>query len=87
MITISVVHPSWVRTPMISKLSSNPAFKDNILEPEDVANAIVSQLYSGYGGQVVLPKSGSWVSIVRGFPLWLQEILRTEVSIVLQKCL
>ncbi|KAJ5915252.1 hypothetical protein N7454_011147 [Penicillium verhagenii] len=82
----TVIHPSWVRTPMISKLSNHPAFKDTIIEPEDVANAIVSQLLSGYGGQIVLPESGSWVSSVRGFPLWLQEKLRTEVSMVLKKC-
>ncbi|KAJ6004641.1 hypothetical protein N7540_013010 [Penicillium herquei] len=82
----TVIHPSWVRTPMISKLSNHPAFKDTIIEPEDVANAIFSQLLSGYGGQIVLPWSGSWVSSVRGFPLWLQEKLRTEVSMVIKKC-
>lgn len=37
---------------MISKLSNNPAFKDSILEPEDVAHAIVGQILSGYGGQI-----------------------------------
>ncbi|CAI7610054.1 unnamed protein product [Penicillium bialowiezense] len=79
----TIIHPSWVRTPMISKLSNNPAFKVSILEPEDVAHAIVSQILSGYGGQIILPESGSWVSSVRGFPLWLQEKLRTQVSMVL----
>lgn len=70
---------------MISNLSSNPAFKDSMIEPEDVADAIVSQLSSGYGRQIVIPESFSWVSSVRGFPLWLQEKLRTEVSMVVQK--
>ncbi|KAJ5385703.1 hypothetical protein N7509_008244 [Penicillium cosmopolitanum] len=79
----TIIHPSWVRTPMTSKLSNNPAFKDSILEPEDVAHAIVSQILSGYGAQIILPASGSWVSSVRGFPLWLQEKLRTQVSLVL----
>jgi short-subunit dehydrogenase len=80
---VSIIHPSWVRTPMISKLSNNPAFKASILEPEHVAHAIVSQILSGYGGQIILPEGGSWVSSVRGFPLWLQEKLRTQVSMVL----
>ncbi|OQD97806.1 hypothetical protein PENSOL_c011G01182 [Penicillium solitum] len=79
----SIIHPSWVRTPMISKLSNNPSFKASILEPEEVAHAIVNQILSGYGGQIILPEGGSWVSSVRGFPLWLQEKLRTQVSMVL----
>ena len=76
----SVVHPSWVRTPMIEKLSSNPNFKDSIIEPEDVAKAIVDQLVSGRGTQIIIPRSGGWASSIRGFPLWLQEKLRTQIS-------
>lgn len=65
----SVVHPSWVRTPMIRELSSNPNFKDNIIELENVAKAIAHQLFSGLGIQITLPESVGWVSIVPGFPL------------------
>lgn len=83
-VVTSVIHPSWVRTPMIRKLTSNPKFKDTIIEPEDVAKAIVNQLFSGYGTQITLPESAGWVSSVRGFPLWLQEKLRTQISRVMQ---
>lgn len=46
----------------------------NLLEPEDVADAIVKQIVAAKSGQIVLgpgitPK-------IRAFPMWLQEIVR-----------
>ena len=80
-----VVHPSWVRTPMIQTLIDNKKFEDSVVEPEDIAQAIAKQLYSGYGSQIIIPPSLKWVSLARGFPSWLQEGMRDSVSKTLLK--
>lgn len=70
---------------MIQRLIDNGSFTDPVLEPEDVADAIVRQLYSGYGAQIIVPSSLWWVSAIRGFPSWLQEFFRDAVSTTLLK--
>lgn len=82
----SVVHPTWVRTPMIQALIERNAFKDTVVEPETVADAVVRQLFSGYGSQIIVPPSFWWTSAIRGMPSWLQVYLRDTVSLrLLQK--
>ncbi|KAF2117938.1 hypothetical protein BDV96DRAFT_644275 [Lophiotrema nucula] len=76
----TVVHPSWIRTPMVQRLIDTGKMKSGWTEAEDVAKAITKQLYSGYGGQVIIPDSLWWTSAIRGFPSWLQEKLRDAVS-------
>jgi all-trans-retinol dehydrogenase (NAD+) len=80
---ISVVHPTWVRTPMISKLLEKRNFTDFVLQPETVAESVVKQVLSGYGAQLILPARLSLMSGVRGFPSWLQESMRNGVNQVL----
>jgi short-subunit dehydrogenase len=80
----SVVHPTWVRTPMISTVLANRNFTDFVLEPETVAEAVVKQVLSGYGAQLILPARLGLVSGVRGFPSWLQESMRNGVNQVLK---
>ena len=75
-----IVHPTWIRTPLIDGLTKSSKFRDFCLEPETVADAIVNQLYSGYGGQLILPSRLSILSGARGFPSWLQESLRNSMS-------
>jgi hypothetical protein len=70
---------------MISKLVSNPKFRESVNEPEAVANAIVRQLYRGEGNQLVVPPSLWWMSTVRSWPSWLQENFRDTVSKALIK--
>lgn len=72
---------------MISKLTSNPKFREPVVEPEDVANAVVRQLYRGEGNQLVVPPSMWWMSAVRGWPSWLQESFRDNVSKALLKAM
>jgi hypothetical protein len=55
--------------------------KDTTISADDVATAIVNQLYSGYGGRIVCPESLGWTSLIRGLPGWLQESLRDKVTI------
>ncbi|PWY74995.1 NAD(P)-binding protein, partial [Aspergillus heteromorphus CBS 117.55] len=74
----SVIHPLWVRTPMIQQLTdAGDQFKQPILTVERVGHAIVEQVRSGKSGQVILPEKYWPVSLVRAFPTWLQEKART----------
>lgn len=76
----SVVNPSWIRTPLIEKLTSNPDFKDPVLEAEDVSSAIVKQVLSGRSAQLILPKAYSGISTIRAWPAWMQVRFRNRLA-------
>lgn len=57
-----------------------PEFKDTVLEPEVVANAVVKQVLSGKGAQLVLPKELTYLRGVRGWPLWMQTGARDHAA-------
>ena len=65
---------------MVSALTSNPKFRDRVVEPEDVANAVVRQLYRDEGSQLVVPSSMWFMSALRGCPAWLQETVGASVA-------
>jgi len=56
----------------IAKLVS----KQNMLGPEAVADAVVQQLHTGMGAQLLMPWHLGLTTGIRGFPSWLQEWLR-----------
>ena len=60
------------------------SFTDFILEPETVAEAVVKQVLSGRGGQLILPGRYNLIPLLRGMPSWLQEGMRNSVAHVLQ---
>ncbi|KAL1961042.1 hypothetical protein VTO42DRAFT_4930 [Malbranchea cinnamomea] len=73
----SVIHPQWVRTPMVQQLSdAGSAFRMPIMGPEVVSRAVVRQIVAQRSGQVILPASSSGLSLLRAAPIWLQEIAR-----------
>jgi short-subunit dehydrogenase len=77
----SVVHPMWVRTPMIKMLTDHEShFRQPIMTVEFVANAIVKQILSQNSGQVILPEYQSAASLVRAMPTWMQEGVRSIAS-------
>ncbi|KAL3446110.1 hypothetical protein BJX65DRAFT_296560 [Aspergillus insuetus] len=80
----SIIHPTWIRTPLIEKLTKTSGFNEFVLDPDTVANAIVKQLYSGYGGQVILPARLNIMAGIRGFPSWLQESIRGGMAKTLE---
>ena len=57
-----------------------PGFKDFVLEPETMAEAVVQQVLSGYGALLILPARLGMFSGVRGFPSWIQEGMRNSVN-------
>lgn len=51
-------------------------FADPVLEPEHVAGQIVNHILAGKEGQVFIPGRLSMISMIRGFPVFLQERIR-----------
>ncbi|KAL1867650.1 hypothetical protein VTK73DRAFT_4049 [Phialemonium thermophilum] len=73
----TVVHPSFVNTNMTAPAKQRiEARSGPMLEPRDVADAIVKQIGSRRGAQLIVPPSSAWLSGLRGFPNWLQETVR-----------
>lgn len=75
-IRTTVVHPFWVRTPLIPNLMASQGFSEPLVEPEEVVNAVVKQVLSGKSKQIIVPPRGAAVAGIRGFPIWLQEKIR-----------
>ncbi|EWY88029.1 hypothetical protein FOYG_09391 [Fusarium oxysporum NRRL 32931] len=81
LVRASIIHPTWVKTPLIADLIAKGKMKDTTISAESVADSVVNQLYTGYAAQVVVPNSSAWTSMIRGFPGWIQEGLRDKVSV------
>jgi NAD(P)-dependent dehydrogenase (short-subunit alcohol dehydrogenase family) len=78
-ICVSTVHPIWVRTPMIREVEGQlEKMGQEILTTGEVADAMAEQIFSGTGGQLLLPEKPliRFVTGIRGWPNWLQELLR-----------
>ena len=76
----SIVHPSWVRTPLIeesiSKSGQDPKILESMLKPEEVAEIIVKQIISRRGAQLFIPSAAAPISWLKGLPNWVQELVR-----------
>jgi all-trans-retinol dehydrogenase (NAD+) len=73
-ILTTVVHPMWVETAMtaphaetIRKGSIGP-----MLTTGEVAQPVLNQIFSCKGGQVFVPGSASFASLLRALPNWIQ---------------
>lgn len=76
-IQATTVHPSWVKTNMTKYLEKDlVAGGQTLMDAHVVSNAIVKQVLSGRGGQIIIPKRASFVSGLRAWPTWLQEAFR-----------
>ncbi|CAI7664592.1 unnamed protein product [Penicillium pancosmium] len=77
----SVIHPMWVRTPMIKMLTDHESqFRQPIMTVQFVSDAICKQILTQTSGQIILPASQSAASLVRAMPTWIQEGIRTFAS-------
>lgn len=77
----TIVHPNFVRTPLVA------AFVDNLekagiklLTSEHVASATTRQIFSQRGAQLVLPDNMSFISAFRAWPAWAQNLVRRTVG-------
>jgi NAD(P)-dependent dehydrogenase (short-subunit alcohol dehydrogenase family) len=77
----TVVHPNFVRTPLVE------GFVDRLerggvrlLTADDISKEVVAQIKRRRGGQLIVPKSVSVISGIRGWPTWLQEVIRDAIG-------
>lgn len=66
---------------MIMRMVESGALQGQIIEPKDVAEVTVNQISLNEGAQLFVPSSHWVVSMVRGFPPWLQEAIRNRLSV------
>ncbi|KAI1024917.1 hypothetical protein LB504_009755 [Fusarium proliferatum] len=81
----SIVFPYWVRTPLIHNLTTHSTFQDPLQEPNDAAEAIVDHVLKGRRGDLFLPGYAGFLSGIRGFPAWIQEMIRDSKAGVLRE--
>lgn len=71
-IKLTCVHPTWASTAMIaphrSKIDGSGMA---VIEPRVVADAVVKQVLSGRGRQLILAPGISAVATIRSWPSWL----------------
>lgn len=73
----TIIHPSWVRTPLVGGYEDKlEKTQGKLLKPETIAGKIVGQIISCRGGQVFIPGHLSIASTIRGQANWLQEMIR-----------
>lgn len=80
-VVTTIVQPSWVRTPMSpSNADEIEKAQGKMLSPREVAKRTLRQIYSGRGGQIVLPEKMWFFSSLKGWPNWMQELLREAMG-------
>jgi len=73
-IKFTIVHPTYAATPMTASWRKELAdAKATVLDPVVVADAIVKQIISGKGKQLILGADTSLVAGIRGWPHWLAQ--------------
>lgn len=73
----TIVQPTWVRTGMSPPNADEiEKAQGKMLSPRHVADRTLEQIFSCRGGQIVLPAKLAFFSAVKGWPNWLQELLR-----------
>jgi NAD(P)-dependent dehydrogenase (short-subunit alcohol dehydrogenase family) len=77
----TVVHPNFVDTPLLRDVNARlDRAGVRLLTPEHISREVVAQIKSRRGGQLIIPSSTSVVSGIRGWPTWVQELLRDGVG-------
>jgi all-trans-retinol dehydrogenase (NAD+) len=71
-IKLTCVHPTWASTAMIAphraKIDGSGMV---VIEPHVVADAVVKQIISGRGDQLILAAGFGFLSTLRAWPSWL----------------
>jgi all-trans-retinol dehydrogenase (NAD+) len=75
-IKLTCVHPAWAATPMTAPYSSALGRSGlGVIEPQAVADAVVNQILSGRGKQILLSGGLGWIVSIRAWPSWLSGLL------------
>ncbi|KAH8780319.1 hypothetical protein F5883DRAFT_485417 [Diaporthe sp. PMI_573] len=75
-IKTSVVHPNFVRTAMTAPHAKKIERTQKMMSVEDISEPVLKQIFSGRGGQLVLPARLDVLTGIRGWPNWIQEGFR-----------
>lgn len=71
-VKLTIVHPTWAATPMIAPHRSTIDRSGMaVIEPQIVADAVVKQVMSGRGRQILLAPGVEPLATVRSWPSWL----------------
>ncbi|CAK7229722.1 hypothetical protein SCUCBS95973_007324 [Sporothrix curviconia] len=90
-IRATVVHPHFVRTPLLGEVeqdtdaNNRKRFQGDLLDARYVSTTIVEQVLAGKSGQLFFPPKFAVASILRGLPVWLQERVRDGLASVLDR--
>lgn len=75
-VVTSVVHPNFAKTGMTTPHAGSIEKTQKMLTVEDVTGPMLKQIFSGRGGQLVVPTHLTFLTGLRGWPSWIQESLR-----------
>lgn len=77
----TVVHPNFVRTPLVQDFVDRLETSGvRLLTADQIACEVVAQIKSKRGGQLIVPTEVSRIAGIGGWPAWIQELLRDAVA-------
>lgn len=77
----TVVHPNFVRTPLVEDFSAKLEKGGiRLLTSDDVARQLTDQVFACRGAQVVCPERMSFITGFRSWPAWVQNTIRNTVA-------
>ncbi|KAG6037518.1 hypothetical protein E4U41_005047 [Claviceps citrina] len=77
----TVAHPNFVRTPLVEafgRVLEQGGMR--LLSPDRVAEAITEQIFRRRGAQLIIPEQQASVTGIRGWPTWLQVLVRDQLG-------
>ncbi|KAK4664120.1 uncharacterized protein QC763_513020 [Podospora pseudopauciseta] len=74
-VRLTNIIPNFIRTPLLSGVPRQSQFGAPLLHVETVAETIVRQIESGYGGVVYLPGIMRYITCLRALPEWVYTYL------------
>lgn len=79
-ILATVVHPFYVNTNMTAQIGASLERQTGgMMKPEAISTPVVKQIFSRRGGQLIVPGRFSFLTAVRGWPNWVQEIIKDNL--------
>ncbi|ORY66412.1 estradiol 17-beta-dehydrogenase [Pseudomassariella vexata] len=75
-----VVNQGYTKTALFTGYHNEQPFMLPALEPESVADAIATQIFSGKSGQIITPTLGWTLRWLRGLPQWYSYRLRSKAQ-------
>ncbi|KAK8089713.1 hypothetical protein PG997_004674 [Apiospora hydei] len=73
-----LVNQGYTKTALFTGYNNEAPFLVPALEPESVADVIVSQIFTGRSGQIITPTFGTALQMLRALPHWYSYRLRSK---------